>query len=90
MMNESSQPVCTLQHLYTTSAPIFANGMMHMFGFIQCTSGISMLLVAPTDADKVICPLCGQIHLIKDAFIPMNVDEFVAYFQQGNLSGLRK
>ncbi len=82
-MDEKSQPVCSLQSIYATSAPIFANGTMHMFGLIQCISGKSMMLVTPVDVDEIKCPICGQIHAIRNSFIPMSVDEFVVQLQQG-------
>ncbi|NLF51909.1 MAG: hypothetical protein GX577_12300 [Leptolinea sp.] len=83
-MDEKNQPVCTLQDLYATSAPIFANGTMHSFGFLQCTTGISMLLVAPNDVDSVPCPICGKSHRLHESFIPMTVDEFVSRYQTMN------
>ncbi|GAP22634.1 hypothetical protein [Leptolinea tardivitalis] len=80
-MDEKDQSLCTLQDLYATSAPIFANGEMHLFGIFQCTTGVSMLLVAPADADEVPCPLCGKKHRLRDSFIRMTVDEFVSRYQ---------
>jgi predicted RNA-binding Zn-ribbon protein involved in translation (DUF1610 family) len=80
-MDEKYQPVCTLHDLYTTSAPIFANGVMHVFGIFQCTSGVSMMLVAPSTSGEVKCPMCGEVHLMRDSFIPMSLDEFITRYQ---------
>lgn len=83
-MDEKYQPVCTLQDLYATSAPIFANGVMHVFGIFQCTSGVSMMLVAPSTSGEVKCPLCGEIHMLNDCFIPMTLDEFFTRYRLTN------
>lgn len=83
-MDDKNQSVLTLQDLYATSAPIFAHGTMHSFGFIQCTTGISMLLVAPNNIDEIRCPICGKMHRMQDSFIPITVDEFISRYQLMN------
>lgn len=85
-MNETTR---SLKSIYATSAPIFSQGYLHVFGFIQCTTGQSVLLVMPNNVDVVNCPLCGQPHNLKDSFIPLSIDEFVKEFQQINLDDLK-
>lgn len=81
-MDEQDETFRSLKRIYATSIPIFSHGSLQMFGLIQCTTGQSILLVAPVNSEKIKCPLCGKMHLIPDSFIPLSVEEFVAQFQQ--------
>jgi len=39
------------------------------------------MLVAPSTSGEVLCPLCGDIHILRDCFIPMTLDEFFAHYR---------
>jgi hypothetical protein len=54
---------------------------MHVFGILQCTSGISMMLVAPSTSGEVKCPMCGEVHRMRDSFIPMSLDDFITRYR---------
>lgn len=88
-MDEKNQPVSTLQDLYATSAPIFANGVMHKFGLFQCTTGMRMMLVTPANTLELKCPICGKVHLMEKSFIQLSVDEFMEQFHQGSVKNLK-
>lgn len=81
-MDEEKQTTCSLKSIYATSFPIFSHGLSYMFGFIQCTTGQSILLVVPNDAVVVNCPLCGQSHTIQESFIRLGIEEFVKEIKQ--------
>jgi hypothetical protein len=83
-MDEEKQTTQSLKSIYAISFPIFSHGSMQMFGFIQCTTGQSMLLVVPNDVVTVNCPLCGRIHTIKKSFIRLTIEEFLKEFKQSN------